>query len=1230
MFVKLKRKSDRVRDALRRTFSSPRPNPPVIRLEYMSWDGLDALARSLNDHAGEFSELKSAIERLAACVKMFDAQCRTRLEYSQLRTDMDELFGCLARDLSTPLLLPLHRSYERVARFARSLDREIEPLLEPKESPDDEETLAIYDLNEVLTRYRRVRTCFALLLRLWKLSENTAIWKMNDSEEIADRLESLPYVPAAYYRYSGPDAVPRNGCTPGTREAVLQDLRNWLHYDKSQNIRWLNGTAGVGKTTVAYSLCEYLENTGKPFASVFCSRQDPTCQNVNQILPIISYQLARQSLPFRCALSGGLEHDLDISRLSFDDQFNKLIATPLSSIRHTFMGEPVIVIDGIAECEDKDRVYRLLRVLVEQGSKLPVKLLISILPSRMTHKYLRGTPGERHVFELRLHALNHTYMARKDIITYLVVKLQHLNLPTTDLERLAQRSGASFVYAAALVRYLSEAGSSERAERLQWLLEASDPADPDYRDPDVLYSVITRVVFDGGALDDSARGEVLALLCTAVHEGAPPTLDATADLLGLDLSHISKIILPPLLPVLYVSDSDGLSLSLKKAYATYIRSRSQSHRLHQSPEQAHAQLARGCLDVMLSANPSVNFCELESSCLLNRDVTFLEERVNDIVSPKLLYACLHWGAHLERAATTEDLCSQLDDFLSTRLLLWMEILSLTNRLALGVTILRGVGEKRQRLKVSAKTIHLVEDACDFLSVFSAGPMAQSTPHIYISALQFWSRNGPFAECYCRKVRKLVALTVRWPARLTLFDTSDLGIYRSEALSTTLGVNTHELSSSDDHREPVVAQPLPGHTNWVYSVTYSPDGAYIASGSEDRTIRIWDAHTGKPIGQPLTVDTGEVWSVAYSPDGAYIASGCTDRTIRIWDARTGKPVGQPLTGHQYSVSSVAYSPDGAYIASGSKDNTIRIWDAHTGKPVGQPFTGHTDLVYSVAYSPDGAYIASGSYDKTIRIWDARTGKPVGQPLTGHQYSVSSVAYSPDGAYIASGSWDNTIRIWDAHTGKPVGQPLTSHTNWVRSVAYSPDGAYIASGSNDKTIRIWDARTGKPVGQPLTGHTNWVRSVPYSPDGSYIVSGSDDHSVRIWFARTHAEPEPVPPPTPSWQPAIEPPRRSFWTVPTFTNRTTHNTPPKRSHKLKNLPKQQDAIDTSITASPHDWTLDEDGWVRGPARERLLWVPRDLREVVAPPGVKMILSGKPCVGLDFREANLGRDWQQCYNPS
>ncbi|MGE4168377.1 MAG: hypothetical protein AB7E68_02420, partial [Candidatus Babeliales bacterium] len=181
-------------------------------------------------------------------------------------------------------------------------------------------------------------------------------------------------------------------------------------------------------------------------------------------------------------------------------------------------------------------------------------------------------------------------------------------------------------------------------------------------------------------------------------------------------------------------------------------------------------------------------------------------------------------------------------------------------------------------------------------------------------------------------------------------------------------------------------------------------------------------------QTLTGHTDSVFSVAWSPDGTKLASGSWDKTIKIWNAQTGTEL-QTLTGHTGFVHSVAWSPDGTKLASGSYDKTIKIWDAQTGTEL-QTLTGHTTYIQSVAWSPDGTKLASGSYDKTIKIWDAQTGTEL-QTLTGHTDWVISVAWSPDGTKLASAADDNTIKIWDAQTGTEL-QTLTGHSNSVHSV------------------------------------------------------------------------------------------------------------------------------------------------------------------------------------------------------
>jgi WD40 repeat protein len=275
---------------------------------------------------------------------------------------------------------------------------------------------------------------------------------------------------------------------------------------------------------------------------------------------------------------------------------------------------------------------------------------------------------------------------------------------------------------------------------------------------------------------------------------------------------------------------------------------------------------------------------------------------------------------------------------------------------------------------------------------------------------------------------------------------------------------------------------------VSSVTYSPDGTRIASGSPDHTVRLWDAKTGQQIGQPLHHDDA-VTSVAFSPNGTRIASGSADKTVRLWDAATGQPIGQPIH-HDDAVTSVAFSPDGTRIASGDADHTVRLWNAETGQPIGQPLR-HDEAVTTVAVSPDGTRIASGSQDKTVRLWNAETGQPIGQPLR-HDDWVNSVAFSPDGTRIATAA-STKVQLWDTATGQPIGQPL-DHDDTVNSVAFSLDGARIATASYNKTIRLWDATEGREIGV-LRGHESPALAVAFHPNGVYLVS-SDKKSIRLW--------------------------------------------------------------------------------------------------------------------------------------
>ncbi|XHX79252.1 MAG: protein kinase [Stenomitos frigidus ULC029] len=298
---------------------------------------------------------------------------------------------------------------------------------------------------------------------------------------------------------------------------------------------------------------------------------------------------------------------------------------------------------------------------------------------------------------------------------------------------------------------------------------------------------------------------------------------------------------------------------------------------------------------------------------------------------------------------------------------------------------------------------------------------------------------------------------------------------------------------------VCTQTLAGHTSWVRSVVIHPNGKTIASGSGDRTVKIWDLATGTVL-QTLSANAGWVRAIASSPDGQTLASCNNDRRVVLWHWETGDRL-QMLDGHSDWARTVCFSPDGQYLASGSQDKTIRLWNLSTGKTM-HVLSGHTHWVIGVAFSPDGQIVASSSRDKTIRLWHTTTGALI-RVLEGHQDAVNAIAISPNGRILASASDDRTIRLWSLATGK-LKQVLTHHEGAVNTLAIDADSTTLISGSQDTTIKLWSLESGMLL-HSLAGHTNWVWSVAVIPPlpltvssspKSLIVSGSWDATVKIW--------------------------------------------------------------------------------------------------------------------------------------
>ncbi|KAG8795994.1 hypothetical protein FRC12_006830 [Ceratobasidium sp. 428] len=965
------------------------------------------------------------------------------------------------------------------------------------------------DIDDLNRCYRRVE---ALFRQLYKSVAILSVWRTTNDTLAYTILSSLNPAKMAIYDSNASSQLGRRGCTQDTRQLVLRRLQDWASDPKGAKVYWMNGMAGTGKTTIAYSFCRILEASNQLAASFFCSRSLPECRDVTRITPTIASQLSRFCRPMTDILCRVLGSDPDISIRGVMTQFEKLISEPMLQVKDKLPpGLPIVVVDALDECSDHGDARLFLSALLRFAKDIPIKFFVTCRPDSTALTKL-SDGGEIPYSLFHLHDIEES-LVRADIETYLAEELKTMQATPTQIQALADRSGTLFIFAATAVRYIGlDKPPIDHQMRLDILLGvSSNPSSKAYRPLDSLYTAIVSAALENDDLEPWDKDNIKLLLHTVVCAREPLSLEGLARLLRLATVNQAQRAIDPLQSVLHMDERSGLVSTLHASFPDYMLTVERSGKLFCDRSEHHELLSRRCFEVMQDML-QFNICGLESSYILDKDLPDLTSRIDRSIPPHLFYACRYWSEHLTFAAEPDTLFDYISEFLCRQVLFWAEVMNLKQATRAGEIILADTNRWMKNKQLLPELHGVCQDGQKFMTVVGASSVSQCTPHIYLSVLASWDRSEPMWIHYGVRMHRLVraigtAIDNRESAGLAVwrYKTSVFSVAVSpDGRRVASGSSDNSVCIWDSHTGQIAASPLVGHTGWINSVVFSPDGSRVASGSDDKRIHIWDATTGQLAAGlfdgSFDGHTGSVGAIAFSPDGRHLASGSNDWTVRIWDAKSGQAMGQPCSGHVDIVLSLAYSPDGKSIASGSRDCSIHIWSAQNGRQRLGRLEGHTKTVWSVMYSPTGDHIVSGSADHTARIWDARSGNLVAGPFEGHIATVRSVAYSPDGTHIVSSSEDHTIRIWDAQTGQTVAGPLRGHTDWINVAVYTPDGNRIVSCSSDATIRIWDARTRRTRSSLSDGHTAGVKSVAFSPDGSRIVSGSDDCTVCIWDAQT----------------------------------------------------------------------------------------------------------------------------------
>jgi WD40 repeat protein len=281
--------------------------------------------------------------------------------------------------------------------------------------------------------------------------------------------------------------------------------------------------------------------------------------------------------------------------------------------------------------------------------------------------------------------------------------------------------------------------------------------------------------------------------------------------------------------------------------------------------------------------------------------------------------------------------------------------------------------------------------------------------------------------------------------------------------------------------------LTKHNAGVTALAFSPDGKTLVSGSEDKTMLIWNTSTWESS-KPLTGHTNAVNSISFLPSGSRFYSG-GDYTVRSWNMK-----GEELDSHRGPTTfvwSAAIKPDSSQWVAGSFEKNIKLFDYKTGKTSNLP--AHSKSALAVAYSPDGKLMASGSLDETILLWNTESYKVI-DTLKGHGGNIFCVTFSHNGKYLASASKDNTVRLWEVNSGKLL-RTFRGHTDAVFTVAFSTDDNYLASGSVDNNVLIYEICNGEQLAT-LSGHMLPVNEVAFHPSGKILASASIDKTIAIW--------------------------------------------------------------------------------------------------------------------------------------
>lgn len=923
--------------------------------------------------------------------------------------------------------------------------------------------------------------------------------------------------------------------------------------NENHRVFWLQGTGGLGKSVIAGQLVKrFFQRSDTPWqlaAYVFCKHDDAARNEPRRVVTTVAYWLAMSVPAYSYALSQILQQgDVDGPSLrdllggsgTFDQLYDTILLRPLLSVmarRAASAPDVIILIDALDELTGPNRRH-ILQLIGSNFAQLPgfVRVILTSRPEQDIVAKLEDLhpfalrkqvpayggwaalpaeeqPDERELEDLRIF-LRAGLMTSTTLVQLSAAEKSQLT------EAIIERGDGVFLAVALLAQSItakisemdraSTAGLTvDEIERL--LAKRTNIIDDTYRT--TLKRIEERFV---AAADGDA--DILSQLQNNLADLLAVLVAARRSLRKCDISRwlgrsrgLTEQLLAPL-SLLFSAVSESSALEpLHKTVMDYLQdidpSTGSPHTevSYGGPRRAgphyvdatrgHALLAMACLRVLT-----------ESGYLPDRAggkprlVEPAEIADNAMVQYAIEFGHLHLADCVHRLRDSSDPSNKLQGVASSSaveeaLKQWQTVLLSERKLAPFValpshlllsapqgTSALGAWILLQNYTTGRKSDFFAELVwCEVLDkTDSSKRFAGLWTGLIVTVREHWLTHKDISTSVTAWVQDIRASSVFWRSECEAW------VVQACGADVPLWIRPFK---GDLTRESSIITSFEGHTMCVTTVAMSNDGNCIVSGSQDKTVVVWERATDK-LRFRLEGHTDVVNTLTVSSDGKRIVGGSRDKMVLVWDAHTGQLMHR-LSGHTDNIRAVAVNSDGSRIVSGSNDKTVRVWDGITGNVL-RILTDHMYNVLAVAVSSDGKHVISASCDNMARLWDADTGHLL-QILEGGTNWIQVVALSNDGSRTFS-FLKTRVPVGQTPTGIVLRTAMKHSSGVINAMAASNDGNYIVTASGER-VGVWDVATGKLL-QHLEHYRTPVKAVAVNSDGSRVVSGCENGTVQLW--------------------------------------------------------------------------------------------------------------------------------------